>query len=784
MKRLQYCLVPLMAMSFLVNCGGGDKPTQTYTIRINETTNHFTPEQSTFTFKENVFDPIEVSYTTDEGYIVTKTKATIEKSYCDFNTDEKKLIIYPKVNQNFEINVSVTHLDQVHYIKIVDPLSSHLTIKKRTIPFRKDDFDEVYFPFEIDGYCSVKATPKSETGQCEVKVEDKKIVVTPKENANIDIETSVTEEYKTITFNVVEDGAKLGDEAKTTIIMPYGKTWGECVDKTKQVAIFGERDFKGWSFNNVVPNTGIIRNDYKIDESTNENVYAVFYHKIELTSKSTEIDQQIYSLDDHKMFLYLGLKNTGKYVVPQQQDFTIHDSSGIPITFSYFYSGGTITITFENYENIEQDIIYIFVRDKQPEFTFTSNLDEHLTCDCDGDVPIKKGENVIFTLTAINQTNDVVYIAPYEVDITIGGSPVSSKSYRIKDISKNQDRTKVEVMIFGSYVQGDVVVTAKADTTGGYRYKVLGYNVTIQGETSGTTTYTSSLNIKFDGSEIRTERIFIKIDNANWYACDALPSPYNQFISYDPNAKTITIAASDQNQIGSIEFHIFDGTYIVFAHENWDLIEELSSLPADYVNRLFQVGDYRPQGVKDFPYALRIVDMYHDNLANSNQKATLSIEFESLITEENEALVKHYSDRSDYACYKNGPLDCYLKTEFKETFPLSLQLAIKPVIKTVCCMDEDLPFDINYPIDVFAPSINELYEDGDFSDGSVYRYHKEHIGSVKKHPLGSTDNIDYWSRSCSHSPITATEGICVDDNGESQYTPAHFDKGILAAFCI
>ncbi|MCQ2753319.1 MAG: DUF6273 domain-containing protein [Bacilli bacterium] len=766
--------MPLMFASFLASCGP-----KKYTITINAT-EHFKPTVSALSFAEDDFTPITVPYTTDSGFVVTKTICNVEGNECTFDYLKEELIITPQKNANFSVTVSVTSLDQVSYVTIIN-VPPHMQMDIKSIPFAKGSRNQISFPFTIDKYCAITASVEK-PDSADVKVKNNKIIVTPKCDNNINVVPTVTERYKVVKF--LPNGGALSEDAQDEILMPYGKTWGECVDASTQVAKLGERTFAGWSFNRWIYDE-IIDDNYVINENTPDSVNAIYYHNIELhNNRSIELEKQTYP-NNNEIDLYFRFADIEHYGIPEKKDIELCGPDQIEYTYDYKRGASQIHIN-ASLSRVTSDIIEVWVSDYRPEYECEETL-SNLTLEKENNP--KRGDDFVFTLTANNSQNEI-YTVPQNIGITINESPIiSTKAYTIEDISDGQDFTKAKVTILGRFVKGDVHITADAVTSGGYHLLANGYGVTcsIAGKYIDYSE-TTEIILSGDGVDsVAASNILIRMNGTDWYTCDVLPSPYNNFVTYNQTEHKIVISPN-ADCIQTIAFYVFLPSYSIFQNASWDTISELASLPTEQIRKFFTLGELRH--VEDERYTFRIIGFSHDNLSDGNGKAGLTIETVELLTEDysiSPFLVQYSNDIKEHGCYVNGPLDNFLKDSFSTRLPYELRFYCKKVSKPSIVYSEDeygkYYDDVYEDVEIFAISAKEYnLEDSDWKhEGEPYEYYKKNPDR-KKYLIGATAPCAYWTRS--HSPSYHDCALFIKGDGTWSNVIVDRSRAVAPAFCI
>ncbi|MCQ2753016.1 MAG: hypothetical protein MJ206_02035 [Bacilli bacterium] len=450
-------ILVILASTLLITACQKKEPDY-YTITIAKTDQRFMPNKSSFTFKRNDFTPIVVPYTIEEDFIPVVVSSDVEGSYCTFDYENQEITIYPQVNANFTVTVSITRVSIVSYVTITNS-DKHFKPFTKSVPYVPGTAHPVIFSYQIDQYCA----PKVEliNGEATYTFTGNRLNVVPdiNEDADILIEVTTDENYKTFSFK--GNGGFLSPGSETEIAIPFGGTWKNYVDPSIQTAIKDEYDFKGWSFGKN-PTDELISKDFTITQDIEvTTVYAIYYHHIHfiIESPTMKLSSQIYESDF--LSLNFALQNTERYHVPSKDDinFYVNDNaySRTKLEFEYTYNESlkTILIKFPNYQAIPRGTILVDVNDYQPQYEVLCTF-LNLTSSIQEGQKAKKGDPLVFQLFA-----EEPYQVPMDITITIGESTIPLILNTHYKIDRNPP-SKEKITIFEGVITDKVNIFAQA----------------------------------------------------------------------------------------------------------------------------------------------------------------------------------------------------------------------------------------------------------------------------------------------------------------------------------
>lgn len=790
MKKI--IIVPLLCALFLPSC---NQNKNTYTITIDEI-EHFNPSKKSLTFTADDFSPIALSYTTDEGYIVRDAKADLDSAEClvDYQ-NEGEIYIIPHENANFHVSVSMIRFSDASIVRIVS--DDHFRAKPNRVVFKKGDYTPIEIKYEIDEYCTIsQIRVENSMAKCVHNPINRTLIITPNADGEIHIQVFVNTNYKVIYFYPGDDATR-SPEAKESILIPYGRTWGEFVDRTQQTATYRNFAFKGWSFEKGGYGE-VINDDYVINKDTKSVVYGVYQHKINLISNSLEVSGETYA--DGYLNINLRIKEPSQYALPLKENITVI-SDGFPIVFIYQpeASNVTATIKIKNDHDIECGEVDIEANGIQPEYDVAFSLDEDAHLTATGASTTLRGNDYSFKLSVASAANDN-YIVPKKIEATLKvgdeKTVLSPSAYRIEPDTFSQN---ANITIFGRYVKGDLSIKAKADKVNAYYYEVTAYGTEIKLSTesqyhpyiNGAEMLDRTVPILIDinqksGSEITGNNIAVKIDqgiNQGWYYINDVPESYKTGIKFDESAHQIYIETFGPSEnLRSLSFHVFHPQYNIFQKASWEQLDELASLPDVYIPRLFEIGQERgPITINNMNYTLRIIGFNHDQLTDKDDEAGLTVEFKELITNSDGKAYEGPIDRHG-AKYGGREYDKYLNDTFFNSLPIAMQNVIKTVNKKYL-HDETIETAKQH---IFPLSVTELGQEAPTittKEGSTYEFYKSGKDSLaKKHSCTSSSALSYWTRSMNKN-YPGTGGY-ISTSGEFQFDPSSDYYRYMAAFCI
>ncbi|MCQ2753271.1 MAG: DUF6273 domain-containing protein [Bacilli bacterium] len=812
MKKITLLVMPLMAVSLLVSCGGGEKPKSTYTITIEDTdTDHFYPTETSFTFKKDDFSPIALSYTTDQDYLVLDAKASDDAAECqiDYRDDEDLITIIPSKNTNFTVQVTMTHFSKWSIIRIKSGENFHPDTNR--IVFRNDDFSPKTVHYALDE-CDLKSVQvDGSKATFAIDSQNQILTITPKINGSILVEVTVSEQYKNIAFNPNE--GTLADGAAEIIRVPYNSYWGNHVDPTVQYASKENFAFKGWSFTeNPALGSFVLPPTYTLRKNDPTTAYAVYQHDVQLTSESLDFDSIEYYPTTKNIAINFNLKND-KYLFPIDiNSFTVTNSSGSEIEIKSYevISPDKASIRLPMDADIGDGLIKISAEGYQPEYSVDTTAitpEVHLTYSSEITSP-KRGEDFVFTLEAINPspTNDTYYYyAPDQCEqINIGVkegqtySRLPTNAYKIEFAAEDTYHLKGTVTVFGKYVKGDLKIDAAAIPVNGYFYALSGYGVTFEENQSD---YLCGFFDPLDPEITKTIKLFddeaakrvtgknvavkaVTTDGVEtWYSVDEFPS-----IVYDEVHKMFVLH-DNKNNIKSVFIHAFDPQYSVFANASWGQLDELASLPGEYIDDWFEIGETKVIQVNNLAHTLRIIGFNHDDLTKAPGKAGLTIEFANVMTNSDGSVLKTCWDEDYNTNFPGSVLNNLLNSIIGGAFPSELQSVMKEVDKPVSTGNEWKPNHLYTKI--FPLSCHEMNKDSiEYArdEGTTYEYYMENAQSkrVKTAASSGSGACVYWTR----SPYTYTgvgayvQSHFVNENGEFKIRDVFNEYGFAPAFCI
>lgn len=799
-----------MTISLLASCNNGEvnpPSAKEYTVTILES-QHFRSKQPTFTFREDHFTPIVAVYEIDESYAVVNIESNIGSTICDFDIEEHTITITPQENKNITINAEVVKMSFVSTIKIIVDKASEQFISpdKKAVNFKYNDYKEIHVPYTITQYYAASPVVSDpECGDCECI--NNELVITPKANEDFSITITVNKKTKTITFNP-EEGEIIKGEGTQTI--ECGTVWGEVAPTV--IAKRANYKFSGWSFDAKKPEDRVvIPNDYVIDDSTKNMVFPIYDYDIQLAEGSA---LKIVKVKENRLNVttdvYVIISDTSKYLMPMdEQSFTVKNKAGNNLSFTYERTSSVQGVIRILHKELQQDgDAQITVNNYQPEYQVdTSSItpgEDHLIYMAN--FPPRRGEDFTFILEAINQssTNDTYYYyAPdqcEQINISVKTGETYHRlgvsAYKIEFAAEDTYHLRGTVTVFGKYVKGDLKIDATARSVNGYFYELNGYGITFNSQSDymrGVQLSDEDLHIRITGEKfqwVTDENIAIRTrtnDGATtWYTLEQFNAAYPNTIKYSQATEEFMFTNFQGNNISSVFVHVFDPEYSVFANASWAQLAELTSLPDEYINDWFKVGETREIQFNNLAHTLRIIGINHDNLSNGEGKAGLTVEFADVMTNTDGNPLKTFWDE-DWNTNFPGSILNNLVNSIIGQLPIDLQSVMKEVSKQVSLGDNWDPN--NYlSTRLFPLSCHEMSQDSvkdTREEGVTYEYYTTNPQSrrVKTTASGALCTA-YWTRSPRTYEDAHRFSKFVNGSGEFEYELVYTDYAFAPAFCI